>query len=75
MKRKDIDYILSILLILSIVITGSLGYIQSELELRKFFPHRYAAYTTLCLAAIHIYLNFGKVWGHFLHKYKERKNR
>ncbi len=62
MKRRDVNYLISILLILSIIVTGMLGYIQSELEIRKFFPHRYAAYTTLTLASIHIYLNFGKIW-------------
>jgi hypothetical protein len=61
MKREDISYIVGILLIFSITITGMLGYIQSQLELRKFVPHRYFAYTTLSLAAIHVYLNFDKV--------------
>ena len=62
MKRVDINYALSILLLLSISITGILGYIQSQLDLRKFFPHRYSAYVTLCLMALHVCLNGGKVW-------------
>ncbi len=62
MKREDVNYIAGILLLISICITGALGYVQSELELRKFTPHRYFAYTTLSLAAVHVFLNAGKVW-------------
>jgi hypothetical protein len=68
MKRTDIEYIIGILLLCSISITGTLGYIQSQMELRKFVPHRYFAYLTLCLAAIHVYFNAGKIW-----KYIRRK--
>jgi hypothetical protein len=62
MKRTDIEYIVSMLLFCSLSVTGMLGYIQSQLELRQFVPHRYAAYTTLCLAAVHVSLHAGKVW-------------
>lgn len=62
MKRTDIEYIIGILLCCSISITGTLGYIQSQIELRKFVPHHYFAYLTLCLAAIHVYFNAGKIW-------------
>jgi len=70
MKRKDINYIISLLLLVSICITGTTGYIQSQLDLRKFVPHRYFAYVTLSLAAIHIYLNAGKLWRHIRQKFK-----
>lgn len=70
MKRKDINYIISLLLLLSVAITGTTGYIQSQLDLRKFVPHRYFAYVTLSLAAIHIYLNAGKLWQHIHQKFK-----
>ncbi len=70
MKRVDINYVLSILLLLSISVTGILGYIQSQLELRKFIPHRYFAYATLCLAAVHIYFNGGKLWRYLRQKMK-----
>jgi hypothetical protein len=61
MSRKDLHYLISILLICSVSVTGVLGYIQSELELRKFVPHRYFAYTTLSLAFVHVLLNGGKI--------------
>ncbi len=70
MKRKDIHYIISLLLLLSVAITGTTGYIQSQLDLRKFVPHRYFAYVTLSLAAIHIYLNAGKLWRYIRQKFK-----
>ena len=64
MNRADFEIIVSIMLILAVCVTGVLGYLQSELELRRFVPHRYAAYSTLCLAAIHVYLHGGKLWRH-----------
>lgn len=62
MKRTDFEYIVSILLFCSLSATGVLGYVQSQLELRQFVPHRYAAYVTLCLAAVHVCFHAGKVW-------------
>jgi hypothetical protein len=73
MKRTDFHYIISILLFFSISITGILGYIQSQFELRKFVPHRYFAYTTLCLAAVHFFLKSGKVWKYIRGKVKNQK--
>ena len=71
MKREDIRYIVSILLFFSICLTGVLGYIQSELELRKFTPHRYFAYATLSLAAVHVTLNGGRIWRYLRRKLKK----
>lgn len=62
MKRQDVNYAVTILLLISIALTGVTGYIQSQLDLRKFVPHRYFAYTTLVLAAVHISLNAQKLW-------------
>jgi hypothetical protein len=72
MKREDIKHIVSILLFFSVCITGLLGYIQSELELRKFVPHRYFAYATLSLAAVHVALNGGRVWRYLCRKFKKQ---
>jgi multisubunit Na+/H+ antiporter MnhE subunit len=66
MKRITLNYLLSGVLFLSILITALLGYIQSELELRKFIPHRYSAYLTLILLFIHIIQNGSKVIRYFL---------
>lgn len=62
MKRAHLDAAVSILLLLSLCVTGVLGFLQSELELRRFVPHRYAAYVTLLLAALHIYMKGGELW-------------
>ncbi len=72
MKRMDFEFIVSALLIVSLCVTGALGYIQSELELRRFVPHRYAAYTTLFLAALHVGLNGERLW-HYLRRFKKTK--
>ncbi len=72
MKRGDIHYAISILLFMSICITGMLGYIQSELELRKFVPHRYFAYATLTLAALHVSLNLRKLCRYIRKKMEKR---
>ena len=73
MKREDIKFIVSMLLCFSICLTGVLGYIQSELELRKFTPHRYFAYATLSLAAVHVTLNAGRIWRYFSRKKQKIK--
>ncbi len=72
MKREDINYIISLALLVSVGITGTTGYIQSQLDLRKFVPHRYFAYTTLALTAIHIFLNAPKVWRYFRHRFRPK---
>ena len=58
---RTLKHVLSLLLLLSIALTGILGYIQSSLELRRFVPHKYFAYTTLIRAAVHITLNFERI--------------
>ena len=75
MKREDIKHIIGLLLLFSICTTGVLGYIQSELELRKFVPHRYFAYTTLTLAAVHVALNGRSTWSYLLRIIKKNKSR
>ena len=69
MSRADFEIIISLLLILAVCVTGVLGYLQSELELRRFVPHRYAAYTTLVLTAVHVSLK----WGRLLRYIRERR--
>ena len=68
MNRADFEVIVSILLILAVCVTGALGYLQSELELRRFVPHRYAAYATLVLTAVHVALK----WSRLLHYIRQR---
>ena len=72
MKREDINYAVSILLLVLVGLTGITGYIQSQLELRRFVPHRYFAYAALALAAVHVYLNAGKLWRYLRRKFKRR---
>jgi hypothetical protein len=72
MKRETFQYTVSLLLIVSICTTGILGYIQSELELRKFVPHRYFAYTSLGLAALHLYFHWGKLC-RFVHGRRKKR--
>ncbi len=59
--RLAINYILSLLLLFSLIMTGTTGYIQSALELRRFVPHKYFAYATLTLATLHVLINFRKI--------------
>ncbi|MCJ7693279.1 MAG: hypothetical protein MUO22_07670 [Sedimentisphaerales bacterium] len=74
MKRQDLNYIISGLLLLSTALAGITGYIQSQLDLRKFVPHRYFAYITLALAAIHVYLHAPQMW-HYLQRKLKPKNK
>ncbi len=61
MNRDDVNHLVSGLLLVFVCATGAMGYVQAELELRKFVPHRYLAYATLILVAIHVYLNGGRL--------------
>ena len=70
MKREDFHYAVSALLLGAILLAGLLGYLQSQYDLRKFVPHRYFAYATLGLTALHVYLNGGKMWRYFRRKFK-----
>lgn len=72
MKRQDINYIVSFLLLVSLAITAITGYIQAQLELRGFVPHRYFAYITVALAVIHVFLNAGKLWRYARGKFKRK---
>lgn len=74
MKRQDLNYIVSILLLISTALAGITGYIQSQLDLRKFVPHRYFAYITLALAVIHVYLHAPQMW-HYLRRKLKPKNK
>ena len=71
MRRWDFNVIVSILLLFSITITGILGYLQSQLDLRKFLPHRYFAYATLVLVVIHVSLNWKRLWRYIVSKVKK----
>ncbi len=73
MKRGDINYTISLLLLFSVVITGTTGYIQSQLDLRKFVPHRYFAYIALGLTGVHVSLNVGKIWQYICRKIKRKE--
>jgi hypothetical protein len=75
MRRETFQYIVGLLLILSVIMTGLLGYVQSQLELRKFVPHRYFAYTTLCLATLHVYLNWKKLWSYIRRLFRKNNDR
>ena len=72
MKREDINYAISILMLVSVGVTGITGYIQSQLDLRKFVPHRYFAYVTLGFVAVHVCLNAGKLWRYIRRKFKRK---
>ena len=61
MKKLDISYIVSAALIILLAFTGITGFIQSQLDLRKFVPHKYAAYSTLIMSAVHLYFHAGKL--------------
>jgi hypothetical protein len=71
-KREDINYAVSILLLVTISVTAATGYIQSQLDLRRFVPHRYFAYISLALAAVHVHLNIAKIWRYLRRKLKQR---
>jgi len=75
MKRFQVSYTISLLLLVMITITGLTGFIQSQLELRNFRPHIYSCYTTLSLASLHVWLNWKKIKNFPFGKLKGGSNR
>jgi hypothetical protein len=75
MNRTDISYTISLILLIAISITGFTGFIQAQLDLRKFIPHTYTCYFTLFLAVIHVMLNWIKLWKFFRRKIGSKDNK
>lgn len=62
MKKIDFNYLISFILIISVLLTGLTGFIAAELEIHRFVPHKYFAYTTLVLVIFHLYFNLPKLF-------------
>ena len=58
MTMNDVKYLVSLLLIPFAFATGITGLIQIKLDLHHFIYHRYLAYGTLFLSAVHVSFNF-----------------
>ncbi|MCP4717524.1 MAG: hypothetical protein GY868_20575 [Deltaproteobacteria bacterium] len=63
LQRSDMRVVISLLLLLVAALTGLTGYLQVRLDLHRFVPHKYLAYSTLLLIALHVGLNAGKMIG------------
>ncbi len=61
LKRADVSVIFCLLLFLVAALTGLTGYLQVRLDLHRFVPHKYLAYSTLLLTLLHVVLNGKKV--------------
>jgi DMSO/TMAO reductase YedYZ heme-binding membrane subunit len=61
MKTSDLNYPVSLLLLLFLAATGLAGYIQVRLDLHRFVYHRWLAYGTLVLGAVHLLFNIRKL--------------
>jgi hypothetical protein len=72
MKRTDLNYLVSLVLLVSICVTALLGTLQAQLELRRFVPHRYAAYITLAIVLVHVLLNGQQLWRYLRSKLGKR---
>ena len=69
MKKQDVNIILSLILLVSIIFTAIFGFIQSNLDLHKFRYHKYGAYFTLICALIHVIITFPNIIKYFKHKW------
>lgn len=76
MKGSDFNYLVSVFLIVSVILTGLTGLIAAELELHRFVPHKYFAFATLFLVSVHLYFNLPKLLrylkSHWLRRMKNR---
>lgn len=61
MIGTKLNYVISALLILAVSFTGATGYLSARLDLNRFLPHKYGAYATLLLVALHLVFNFKKL--------------
>lgn len=61
MKKSDVCLIVCLFLILLLMGTGISGFIQVKLDLHRTTIHKFSAYATLSLAAIHIILHFKEI--------------
>ncbi len=56
--RQRFSVVVSLLLLLVISLTFLSGFISSSLDLNRFILHRYAAYATIAIAAVHVALHW-----------------
>jgi hypothetical protein len=56
--RQRFSVIVSIALLIVVALTFLTGFISSSLDLNRFILHRYAAYATIAIAAIHVVLHW-----------------
>ena len=61
MKKSDVSLIICLFLIMMLMSTGISGVIQVKLDLHRTTIHKYSAYSTLSLSAIHILLHFKEI--------------
>ena len=61
MKKSNVSIIVCLLLILMLMSTGISGFIQVKLDLHRTTIHKFSAYSTLSLAAIHVLLHFKEI--------------
>jgi len=60
-KKSDVCLIICLFLILMLMSTGISGFIQVKLDLHRTTIHKFSAYSTLSLAAIHVSLHFKEI--------------
>jgi hypothetical protein len=60
-KKSDVCLIICLFLILMLMSTGISGFIQVKLDLHRTTIHKFSAYFTLSLAAIHVLLHFEEI--------------
>lgn len=61
MKKSDVCLIICLFLILMLISTGISGFIQVKLDLHRTTIHKFSAYSTLSLAAIHVLLHLKEI--------------
>ncbi len=61
MSARDLNYAVSLVLLLAATVAAASGLAADALDINKFWPHRYAAYLTAGLAGLHVYLNWSRL--------------
>ncbi|MEW6232013.1 MAG: SagB/ThcOx family dehydrogenase [Chloroflexota bacterium] len=65
MNKRDLGFLVSLLLLLSAAVTASAGLLSEALDLNEFVYHKYAGFLTAGLAIVHVYLRWPRLLAYF----------
>ena len=62
--RHDINYLVSALLLVTVLVAATMGLVADLWDLNEFVYHKYPGYALAILALVHTYLQWGRLVGY-----------